>query len=130
MTHEQYLRFSRLRKIVAREIKHQLAEHSEQVAGGLVAAIRLVSRHRQEEDDCHKSYDGTWELRVAYPNYFEDETANAEPDYYSIQLHCYAIGPSRHYEWTGRTFEEALRKCEFDVFQLCNIDINTTEVVP
>lgn len=68
------------------------------------------------KDDCgHKSYEGTWELLVSYPNYFEDETATAKPDFYRITLHCYLIGPHRHYDWDGKTWDEALRKCRNDI---------------
>lgn len=31
------------------------------------------------------------------------------------KLHCYVIGPSRHYEWRGRTMDEALDKAEADI---------------
>lgn len=28
---------------------------------------------------------------------------------------CYVIGPSRHYDWQGCAWGEALRKCKFDI---------------
>ncbi len=68
--------------------------------------------------DCgHKSYEGTWETFASYPSYFEDETGTAEPDFCTITLHCYILGPHRHYKWDGGTWAEALEKCERDVGQ-------------
>ena len=68
------------------------------------------------KEDCgHKSYEGTWELLCSYPSYFEDENASSPPNFYRITLHCYIIGPSRHYHWDGNTWEDALEKCKRDV---------------
>jgi len=92
MTKQEYAKFNALRK---------------QVAGAIAKELEI---------DCGcKSYEGTWELLVSYPNYFEDETATANPDFYQITLHCYVIGPGRHYDWQGRTWGEALRKCKLDI---------------
>lgn len=99
MNQVQMSRFNRLRKMVAEEIKRQL-----------------------EIDGHHKSYEGTWELTFSYPNYFEDETASAEPDFYQITLHCYVIGPSRHYDWHGESWDECLSKCELDIEKWCSAD--------
>lgn len=77
--------------------------------------VALYIREYLKNDCGHKSYEGTWELLVSYPNYFEDETATAKPDFYQITLHCYVIGLNRHYEWDGKTWEEALRKCKCDI---------------
>lgn len=95
----QTQRFNRLRKIVAEEITRQLAI------------------------DCFcKSYEGTWELTVSYPNYFEDETATEKPDFYKITLHCYVIGPGRHYGWCGKSWDECLNKCELDIDRWCKAE--------
>ena len=68
------------------------------------------------KDDCgHKSYEGTWELLCSYPNYFEDETATAPPDFYRITLHCYILGSGAHYDWDGKSWWEALQKCKKDI---------------
>lgn len=100
MNQVQMSRFNRLRKMVAEEIARQLAI------------------------DCHcKSYEGTWELTVSYPNYFEDETATARPDFYQIALHCYVIGPSRHYDWSGKSWDECLAKCELDIDKWCPVEV-------
>lgn len=75
-----------------------------------------------ERESLCKSYEGTFELLLSYPSYFEyseyvkdkDERANL-PDAYILQLHCYVLGPHRHYEWRGETLKEALDRCEADV---------------
>lgn len=74
-------------------------------------------RKQIAEDPCCKSYEGTWELLFSYPSYFEDETATATPDFYRITLHCYVLGPGRHYNWVGESWEEALEKCKHDVME-------------
>lgn len=71
-------------------------------------------------DNACKSYEGVFELEVGYPKYFDDEDASKGPEFYMIKLHCYVIGPNRHYEWSGKTFAEALRKCKKDVLSWIN----------
>lgn len=96
MNKEQEARFGKLRKAVAEGIKKELAI------------------------DCGcKSYEGTWELLVEFYDYFEDEDATAPPRYVEIRLHCYVLGPSRHYHWSGRNWNEAIRECERDVLAWC-----------
>lgn len=68
-----------------------------------------------KEDYGHKPYEGTWELLVGFPNYFEDETATEKPNFYQVTLHCYVLGPGRHYDWDGNSFMEALEKCKADI---------------
>ena len=65
-----------------------------------------------EIDPYCKSYEGCLEVICEYPNYFEDEEATIGPVYYCIKLHCYVLGPSRHYDFTGKTMSEALDKLE------------------
>lgn len=68
------------------------------------------------KEDCgHKSYEGTWELTVSFPSYFEDDTYNAPPESFTVQLHCYVLGPQRHYSWSGKTWMKALVKCKKDI---------------
>ena len=74
-------------------------------------------RKELELGDCHKSYEGTWEVAVEYPDYFEDDTGTAPPRWYCLKLHCYVLGPARHYDWTGKTFGEALDKAEREIAQ-------------
>ena len=68
-----------------------------------------------QNDGYCKSYEGAFELIVGYPNYFEDEEATQGPDSYCIRLHCYVLGPARHYDWFGKTFGEALTKAEREI---------------
>lgn len=84
------------------------------------AAIKLVGvrerlfdaiRRSLEIDGHCKSYEGAF--RVALPNYFASlEGGRAQ---WVIELDCYVIGPSRHYEWAGETFMDAVISVERDV---------------
>lgn len=94
MTSEEKTLFSSLRRQVADYIREYL-----------------------KDDFGHKSYEGTWEVRASYPNYFDDDTATAPPDFCQITLHCYVLGPGRHYDWKGKSFMEALKKCKRDIDQ-------------
>ena len=96
MNEEQKARFEKLRKTVAEGIKKELAI-----------------------DCCCKSYEGTWELFVGFHDYFEDEDATKPPRYVEIRLHCYVLGPSRHYCWGGKDWDEAICGCERDVLSWC-----------
>ena len=68
-----------------------------------------------KEDNGCKSYEGTFEVIADFPNYFDDENATRGAEGYVIRLHCYVLGPSRHYEWHGKTFAEAITKAEHDI---------------
>jgi hypothetical protein len=67
--------------------------------------------HALEQDGHCKSYEGEWEVTLCFPNYWNK---NDQPSV-SLKLHCYVVGPSRHYEWDGKTFTEALDAAEVDV---------------
>lgn len=67
-------------------------------------------------DGC-KSYEGIFELTFSYPDYFDSNSKKDDPDFCMITLHCYVLGPGRHYEWRGKTIEEAVKKCEHDIKQ-------------
>jgi hypothetical protein len=87
-------RFSKLRKKVMQAIEEQLAI------------------------DCScKSYEGTFEWNICYPDYFEDETGNKGASFYMLTLHCYVLGPGRHYQWKGKTMDETLDKAEKDIYR-------------
>ena len=81
--------------------------------------LRVMSEIRKEleRDNCCKNYEGTFEIIVSYPNYFDREYDNKpdEPDFYIILLHCYVLGPGRHYSWEGSTLKNALDKAEKDI---------------
>lgn len=68
-----------------------------------------------KEDPHHKSYEGSWELTFCFNDVFRDPEGDAPPYFFMIRLHCYLIGPSRHYEWGGTSWEEALLRCRHDV---------------
>ena len=85
-------RFDALRKRVMAAIAEQLAE-----------------------DPCCKSYEGAFEWTTCYPNYFDDEKGVAAPNYFVLELHCYVLGPSRHYRWYGKTRTEVLDKAEREI---------------
>lgn len=64
-----------------------------------------------------KSYEGTFEWNVCYPNYFEDETGDSGVCSFVLTLHCYVLGPARHYNWSGKTMDEVLDKAEKDIYE-------------
>lgn len=70
-----------------------------------------------EEDDYSKSYEGTFELIM--PSYFEESYDHPEDDAWILRLHCYVIGPNRHYEWQGRTMTEVVAKAKESIDQWC-----------
>lgn len=63
-----------------------------------------------EEDECCKSNEGAFELHM--PSYLDSE--------WRVVLHCYVIGPNRHYMWSGSTFDEAVTKAENAVNSWCD----------
>lgn len=79
-----------------------------------------------KEDPHHKSYEGSWELTFCFNDVFRDPEGDAPPYFFLIKLHCYLMGPSRHYEWGGTSWEEALLRCRHDVEmwikEACEID--------
>ena len=66
---------------------------------------------------CCKSYEGAFEWTVCYPNYFDDDSGNMGATYFVLTLHCYVLGPSRHYDWHGKTMDEVLDKAEKDILK-------------
>ena len=68
-----------------------------------------------EIDYCGKIYEGILEWTVRYPDCYDDPEAKAGPEFYVLKLHCYLLGPSRHYEWRGRTPEIVLNKAEKEI---------------
>lgn len=67
-----------------------------------------------------KSYEGSFELLINYPNYFDEncgDTPTDNPDCVTINLHCYVLGPRRHYEWDGKSIQEAVVKARKDIEQ-------------
>lgn len=56
-----------------------------------------------------KSYEGA--IDIHYPGYHHKD---GKGDYY-VELHCYVLGPSRHYTWWGDSVDDALSKATVDV---------------
>ena len=83
--------------------------------GALRRKVADMIRSALAEDAYCKSYEGSWEVATEYRDYFEDETASLPPKLYRLTLHCYVLGPARHYDWTGKTFSEALDKAEREI---------------
>lgn len=75
-----------------------------------------ITKSLAEDGHC-KSYEGAF--RIQFPNYFESRQFEPRVEHlqkpWGILLDCYLIGPSRHYEWWGDTFAEALHAAEADV---------------
>lgn len=66
-------------------------------------------------DECHKSYEGAFELLLSFPCYFDDGADKDEPDFFEITLHCYVLGPYRHYHWRGNNFKEVVNEARKDI---------------
>jgi hypothetical protein len=64
-----------------------------------------------EKDGHCKSYEGAME--IGFPNFFDDSAPHENS--WRITLHCYVVGPRRHYEWMGKTLDEAVGKMEKDI---------------
>lgn len=67
---------------------------------------------KQLEIDSHcKSYEGAITISKGYPNYFEQDK---KPEY-CLHLACYVLGPTRGYDYFGKTIDECLDKAEADL---------------
>jgi len=62
-----------------------------------------------------KSYEGR--MAIWFPHYFMENTFAPEQkaDNWCIQLNCYVLGPTRHYDWCGATLGEAVDKAEKEI---------------
>lgn len=76
-----------------------------------------------DEDGHCKSYEGAFEVKTCFPNYFDDEESTQGAEFYVITLHCYVLGYARHYKWSGKTFAEALEKAEREIESWLQEDI-------
>lgn len=75
--------------------------------------FKMISDYFDDGGDACKSYEGTFEIVYSYPDYFDDEDAEASvPDAVLINLHVYVVGPHRHYTFRGMTLDEALDRLE------------------
>ena len=64
-----------------------------------------------EIDDHHKSYEGAVDIVHSYPSYFERDEAPV----WIVKVHCYVLGPSRHYEWQDKDLSKALGRAILEV---------------
>ena len=78
--------------------------------------MKAIERELDSDPHC-KSYEGAFEWTVCYPNYFEDDAGDMGATHFVLTLHCYVLGPARHYDWHGKTMEEVLDKAEKDIFK-------------
>jgi len=62
-----------------------------------------------------KSYEGR--MAIWFPHYFMENTFAPEQksDNWCVQLNCYVLGPTRHYDWCGATLGEAVDKAEREI---------------
>lgn len=92
MNEQELKRFAALRKTIMDAIKREL-----------------------EIDSYCKSYEGAFEWVFHYPDYFDDPQAESGPDDCLLILHCYVLGPSRHYKWSGSTPTQCMDKAEKEI---------------
>lgn len=65
-------------------------------------------------DNYCKSYEGLMSIEIEYPDYFE-ETEGLLSKAYTLNLHCYVLGPGRHYTWRACSMDEVIKKAEHDI---------------
>ena len=79
--------------------------------------------HAWAQGEPGKSYEGAWEVTCEFPS-TDEGGAEKDATYWMIVLHCYLIGPNRHYSWKGKTLEQALDECSRDVEMWCRAEMN------
>lgn len=75
-----------------------------------------VARALKEDPYC-KSYEGTIELVISLPDYFQRDK---KPGHVELNLHCYVLGPSRHYSWSGYDVAAVFAEATEDVMGWIN----------
>lgn len=73
-----------------------------------------IRKALEANDGYGKSYEGAFEITQEYPNFYDDSDASEKP-IVRIKLHCYILGPARHYEWVGKSFRDAINKASKDI---------------
>lgn len=63
------------------------------------------------EDGYCKSYEGSIAYNVTCPCYF----AREQPVHHHLELHCYVLGPQRHYTWHATSVDELFDAAERDL---------------
>ena len=88
-----------------------LGEYQERFNALRKRLFDAIAIELKADDGYCKSYEGSLEWIIEYPNYFEDCLAIREP-LYTLKLHCYVVGPARHYDFPGKTIKVVLDKFE------------------
>jgi hypothetical protein len=86
---------------------HEAIDRIEALRVDLLAAIQ----ERIDADGYCKSYEGM--IKLVWPSWNQIDNGTEEP--WTVELHCYLIGPSRHYDWTGATPLQAVQRAENDI---------------
>ena len=71
----------------------------------------LIQR-QLERDNCCKSYEGAIEISFEYDDYFSSKDYRDEPYIIEMTLHCYCVGPNRHYTFKGKKMDNVLDQFE------------------
>ena len=61
---------------------------------------------------------GSFEVTVVFPSYYDDPAGMGPPLEWDIDLLCYIDSTQERAIWCGRTFRDALDKCESDTSRL------------
>jgi len=72
-----------------------------------------IAKMRDEQGEGGKRYEGQIKAEAYLPSIHNPEID--DPASASLTLHCYLLGPSRHYKWTAPTLEQALQVAIEDV---------------
>lgn len=67
------------------------------------------------EGESGKIYEGLFEICIDFEECYGVGNMKNEPMAIEIKLHCYLLGPYRHYSWRGKTFAEALDHAEAQI---------------
>lgn len=71
----------------------------------------------EKEGAIGKSTEGAFEVVHCFPDYYEEEYKTPySGECWIIRLYCYVVGPSRHYEWSGRNLLDAVKKAEKEIY--------------
>lgn len=113
---------------LARDLHNMIGPGGEQMTfaefGEQLRELRLhvnaaIDYERRYHNEPGKWYEGTWHVLMSFPPQDEDPHAEKPANWCKLRLDCYLIGPQRHYEWTGDSFEQVLERCRKDVIPWC-----------
>jgi len=77
--------------------------------------FKQISKALEEDGYC-KTDEGDFTVYFTFPNYWQNLNDNDNGLWCFITLYSYLIIPhDTYYSWSGKTFKEALDKCEKDV---------------